>query len=150
LRDGAVDVRVAVRAVTPRDAFARDGVTESDVTRDTDVVAVLFARGLGRPERVALPARIARGDIVSIFAGAIGSANAARIDINVEQVKNAPPNKNTVPMAFLQQSEKLRLFIFTLPRIWISQNSVPYMRFYRAKRTYICYYYNIFPPACKY
>ena len=73
------------------------------VPRDTVVVAVV-ARGLARPERVA---RIARGDAASIFTGAIGSANAARIDINVEHVKNAPPNKKTVPMAFLQQFENL-------------------------------------------
>ena len=118
LRDGAVVVvRVVVRVARPREVVARDGAVVAVVPRYTVVVAVVV-RGLARPERVALPARWARGEIVSAFTGAIGSANAARIDINVEHVKNAPPNKKTVPMAFLQQLENLRLVIFTLPRAW--------------------------------
>lgn len=98
----AVVVRVVVRVATPRDGVARDAPV-AFVPRETVVVAVL-ERGLARPERAALPARMAWGDNAApAFAGAIGSANAARIDNNVEHVKNAPPSKKIVPTAFLQQ-----------------------------------------------
>lgn len=115
-RDGApvvTDVvvgRVVVRAATPRDCAA------DDVPRDTVVLADVL-RGLARPERTTFPARVAIGDNVPEFTGAIGSANAERIDINVEHVKNAPPSKNIVPTAFLQQTKKLRRFICIPPRL---------------------------------
>ena len=115
----AVGVTVA-RDTVPRDAVPRDVIARGDVAtvvavavpRDTvfvalrrDVVAVL--RG------DAVPARVAWGPMAAtdVVIGAIGSANTERIDTNVEHTKNAPASKNTVPMAFLQKSAKLRLFI---------------------------------------
>lgn len=92
-----------VRAVVPRDVTARDVVAAVLVPRDTVFVAV--RRDVAFVLRaVALPARVAWGPAttVDVAAGAIGSANTARIEINVEQTRNAPANKNTVPIAFLQ------------------------------------------------
>lgn len=92
-----------VRAVVPRDVTARDVVAAALVPRDTVFVAV--RRDVAFVLRaVALPARVAWGPAttVDVAAGAIGSANTARIDTNVEQTRNAPANKNTVPIAFLQ------------------------------------------------
>ena len=43
--------------------------------------------------------------------GAIGSANTVRIDNKVEQIKNAPASKNTVPIAFLYASAIFWFFI---------------------------------------
>lgn len=92
-----------VRAVVPRDVTARDVVAAVLVPRDTVFVAVrrdvaFVLRG------DAVPARVAWGPAttVDVAIGAIGSANTARIDTNVEQTRNAPANKNTVPIAFLQ------------------------------------------------
>ena len=92
-----------VRAVVPRDVTARDAVAVVVVPRDTVFVAVrrdvaFVLRG------DAVPARVAWGPAttVDVAIGAIGSANTARIDTNVEQTRNAPANKNTVPIAFLQ------------------------------------------------
>lgn len=92
-----------VRAVVPRDVTARDVVAVVVVPRDMVFVAVrrdveFVLRG------DAVPARVAWGPAttVDVAIGAIGSANTARIDTNVEQTRNAPANKNTVPIAFLQ------------------------------------------------
>ena len=108
VRDAVVVVRAVVgvavvRAVVPRDVTARDAVAVVVVPRDTVFVAVrrdvaFVLRG------DAVPARVAWGPAttVDVAIGAIGSANTARIDTNVEQTRNAPANKNTVPIAFLQ------------------------------------------------
>ncbi len=89
-------LRAAADAVVPR------AMVDAAVPRDDVVV---------RPDaRAVAPARGDWAD-VAIIAGAIGSANTARIDTNVEQTKNAPASKNTVPTAFLKKSPKLRLFI---------------------------------------
>ena len=92
-----------VRAVVPRDVTARDAVAVVVVPRDTVFVAVrrdvaFVLRG------DAVPARVAWGPAttVDVAIGAIGSANPARIDTNVAPTRNAPANKNTVPIAFLQ------------------------------------------------
>ncbi len=101
---GMVVTRVAdefARDAVVRDATLRDGA--APVVRDTVFVAL---RGVAA-ERPVAPAR-AVGDAAI---GAIGSAKTARIDNNVEQTKNAPANKNTVPTAFLQKSAILRLVI---------------------------------------
>lgn len=130
---------VAVRARTLRDVVV---VRDAPVARDTtprDVAAVVvrglvtvvrdetlrptFADGVAVVPRdttfdvARRDAAIVRGDCAVTVApavGAIGSANTARIDNNVEQTKNAPASKKTVPTAFLQQSAMLRLFINTL------------------------------------
>jgi len=107
---------VPARDTTLRDAPVRDATTLFVPARDTtlrDAVAVratLFVcdctwRGLVRALREVAPARTACGVLaVDTSIGAIGSAKTARIDSNVEQTKNAPASKNTVPTAFLQQS----------------------------------------------
>jgi hypothetical protein len=94
-------------------------VRDAGVVVRATVVFDALLRGLARPERTLLPARVAWGPFIDAsFSGAIGSANTERIDNNVEHVKNAPPSKNIVPTAFLQQSEKLRLFINHSPAFW--------------------------------
>ena len=167
LRDAAVvrDVVVFARARTLRDVFvvavAREFAT---VPRDETprailafelvvVVVALLPRfttfALARREFVAL-----RGDCAfatpTVFAGAIGSANTARIDTNVEQTKNAPASKNTVPTAFLQKSVILRLVINTL---LLSGNARKTRclteRTPNGIRLYCCNY-NIFAWGCKY
>ena len=93
---------------TPRDVVARDDVVAGvTVARDTverataELFALFtFARGLVRPDLCG-----------NVFAGAIGSANTERIDINVEQTKNAAANKNTVPIAFFNEFAFIRKFI---------------------------------------
>lgn len=92
-----------VRAVVPRDVTARDAVAVVVVPRDTVFVAVRRDVAFV-PRAVGVPARVAWGPAttVDVAIGAIGSANTARIDTNVEQTRNAPANKNTVPIAFLQ------------------------------------------------
>ena len=106
---GVVAVRAAVVFVVARDVTVR--ATFARVAVAAFVVAREDARGLVRD----VPARpVAAADCVTISVGAIGSANTARIDNNVEQTKNAPASKKTVPMAFLQKSATLRLFINTL------------------------------------
>ena len=49
--------------------------------------------------------------------GATGSANTERIEINVEQTKNAVANKNNVPIAFLQEFASIRIFIEKSPAL---------------------------------
>jgi len=123
LRDGFV----VVRATTLRDEFVFAAVVRDVVVRAATLRA-LFAVFVAvvvvsRRDTTFVPLRrefvaVARGDCVVVnivFAGAIGSANTARIDTSVEQTKNAPANKNTVPMAFLQKSATLRLVINILP-----------------------------------
>ena len=81
-------------------AFARDAVVlDADCTVVLDAVvraafARLFAveRGLCRPVLW-----------VAAFGFTIGSANTERMETNVEHTKNAAANKNTVPIAFLQE-----------------------------------------------
>lgn len=118
----AVVVRDAVGVTAPRDTVARD-VTAREfvvvpvvVPRDT-IFADVLRDDAGRADaRTFAPLRgdctFAAGDTVT---GAIGSANTARIDTNVEQTKNAPASKNTVPIAFLICSAKLRFFIENSP-----------------------------------
>ena len=63
---------------------------------------------------VALRAAAVRAGLtfdVALCIGAIGSANTVRIDNNVEQIKNAPASKNTVPTAFLYASVIFLFFI---------------------------------------
>ena len=102
----AETVRVPVAA---RDVFVCDtGCCETErdvVARDVRArfVVVLVERGL------------VRGDVFVItFCGAIGSANTERIDINVEQTKNAATKRNIVPIAFFNE------FIFIRNVITIS------------------------------
>lgn len=109
-------------ATAPRDTVARD-VTARElvavlfaVPRDTMFADVLRDDAGRADARTFAPLRgdctFAAGDTVT---GAIGSANTARIDTNVEQTKNAPASKKTVPIAFLICSAKLRFFIETPP-----------------------------------
>lgn len=132
LRDVVVvrDAPVA-RDTTPRDVVATVARGLATVVRDETLRAV-FADVVVAPDddvAVAVVPRdttfdvvrrdvaVVRGDCAVTIApvvGAIGSANTARIDNNVEQTKNAPASKKTVPTAFLQQSAMLRLFINTL------------------------------------
>lgn len=109
----------AVRDVTVRAVVAELLFDVNDVPRDTifDDVPRDAATDGRAAERTVPDARgdaSAPDDVGTVFAGAIGSANTARIDNNVEQTKNAPANKNTVPIAFFTCSAKLRLFINTL------------------------------------
>ena len=128
-RPDATVARDAVFVVVARDAVgvvvARAVDVRDETPRETTFVVVpprltMFAESprdvAGREERdVVAPARGDWGTAtVVVDAGAIGSAKTARIDTNVEQTKNAPANRNTVPIAFLQCSAKLRLFINTL------------------------------------
>ena len=130
---GRADVAVArdADAVVARDAFwvvvARDAVPRDETVRDDVVGATVVAAAVPRDTVFAavrrdvvvalrgdaVPARVAWGPvtITDVATGAIGSANTARIETNVEHTKNAPANKNTVPIAFLKKSAKLRLFI---------------------------------------
>jgi hypothetical protein len=115
------------RDTTPRDAveFERDAVFARDTTlretvaellaRDADAV-VPRTRNEPLLRAAARDVAFARGDAVlaatvGVTTGAIGSANTARIDKNVEQTKNAPASKNTVLTAFLTKSAISRLFI---------------------------------------
>lgn len=138
VREPPVRPDVVVRDVTPRDAVV--DAAPRDVVAALPVVPTIRAAAAGRPDTLraatgavvpratvaaAVPRDVAvvradvravapaRGDWADagVTAGAIGSANTARIDNNVEQTKNAPASKNTVPTAFLQKSPKLRLFI---------------------------------------
>lgn len=105
-------VPVAVRETAARDETLR-AVVADDVPRET-VFAEFLRDVAARDARDVLPARDACGVATAVWVaeiGAIGSAKTARIDNKVEQTKNAPANKNTVPTAFLQKSAILRLFI---------------------------------------
>lgn len=111
-----VGTAVAVRDTTPRDIVAPLVFAVPRETTFDDVPRAVAVDGRAVDART-LPA--ARGDataddVVTVAVGAIGSANTARIDNKVEQTKNAPASKNTVPIAFLTCSAKLRLFINTL------------------------------------
>ena len=111
-----VGTAVAVRDTTPRDIVAPLVFAVPRETTFDDVPRAVAVDGRAVDART-LPA--ARGDataddVVTVASGAIGSANTARIDNKVEQTKNAPASKNTVPIAFLTCSAKLRLFINTL------------------------------------
>lgn len=117
-----------VGVVAPRDTVARDVTVRAGVAalgvvvtvaavvpRDTILVFVLDVAGRADERVLLVPARVACGVATAFCAiGAIGSANTALIDKNVEQTKNAPASKNTVPIASLQKSATLRLFINTL------------------------------------
>lgn len=136
--DVAVRARTLRELVVVRDAFARDTTLrdavafargDATVVRDVTpravpaVVATFVFAVVPRDITLAVARRddaVPRGDCAPAIApvvGATGSANTARIDNNVEQTKNAPANKKTVPTAFLQQSAMLRFFINTLPVI---------------------------------
>lgn len=107
-----VAVPVAVRETAARDETLR-AVVPVDVSRET-VLAESLRDVAARDVRDVLPARDACGVATAAWVaeiGAIGSAKTARMDNKVEQTKNAPANKNTVPTAFLQKSAILRLFI---------------------------------------
>lgn len=111
-----VGTAAAVRDTTPRDIVAPLVFAVPRETTFDDVPRAVAVDGRAVDART-LPA--ARGDataddVVTVAVGAIGSANTARIDNKVEQTKNAPASKNTVPIAFLTCSAKLRLFINTL------------------------------------
>ena len=94
---------VVPRETIARDVTPRDGATfcVCAVPRDTTDDAVL-RDDAGRADARTVPD--VRGDATvgadTVMVGAIGSANTARIDNNVEQTKNAPANRNTVPIAF--------------------------------------------------
>jgi len=103
LRAAFVDLAAAREAdVVPtvaRDVVARLETVRAVVApRGLVAVDVFVLRGLARPVR-ALAACGVAATVCTV--GATGSANTARIDTNVEQTKNAPASKNTVPMAFL-------------------------------------------------
>jgi len=107
-------VIVARDATAGRPATVRDAVFSAlfTVVRATVAPDVERDVAFARPDARTAPAprgdcAVGAGDIV----GAIGSANTARIDSNVEQTKKAPANKNIVPTAFLKISPKLRFFI---------------------------------------
>ena len=112
-----VEVAVLVTAfvVAVRETTARELVV---VVPEAGLATVLFDVSrvvTGRDD--ARGEALVRADCVvatDACIGAIGSASTERIDKSVEQTKKAPASKKTVPIAFLQQSVKLRLFINTL------------------------------------
>ena len=67
------------------------------------VVRVAFARGFVRPDARVVCARPEFERTFTSFIGATGSANTVRIENKVEQTKNAPAKRKTVPMAFLNE-----------------------------------------------
>ena len=108
VRDETVGLPVTVRAVVDADGVAA-------VVRETVAAALPRAVAVARPvARALLPPRGDCAPDATALIGAIGSANTARIDSSVEQTKKAPASKNTVPIAFLKSSPKLRFFINTL------------------------------------
>jgi len=114
----AAVARDVVFVVAARDATVRLVAAPPAVAVRATVAEPVVPRGLARPERdVAVPARVAWGVAPVAPTGAIGSANTARMDTNVEHTKNAAANKKTVPIAFLQKSPILRLFINYSPAI---------------------------------
>ena len=141
-RDGVVDVRATTLRATvlglvardttlrfvavPRDtvfAFARDATPRDTTFLFTVAPVVVRAIVAGdTPRFVVRPdarfVAFVRGDALvsaGTNVGAIGSANTARIDKNVEQTKNAPAKRNTVPIAFFATDAISRLFIRILP-----------------------------------
>lgn len=113
---GAAVVRTAVvRDVTPRATVAFDGFAV--VVPRVTILDDVDRDDAGRADARTFPdvrADETIGVADTVATGAIGSANTARMDNNVEQTKNAPASKNTVPIAFLTCSAKLRLFINAL------------------------------------
>ena len=102
-RDATARLCTVLRDVVARDAFADGAATAVRATVARDVAAVL--RGLVRPELRVVAARPDCGAATEFGSyGAIGSAKTARIDNKVEQTKNAPANRKTVPTAFLKES----------------------------------------------
>ena len=102
---------VAVRETTPRDAFVVPA-TRFGAVAVRATVAADIPRFVVRPD--ARFVVFVRGDAlvcVGTIVGAIGSANTARIDKNVEQTKNAPASRNTVPTAFFATNAISRFFI---------------------------------------
>lgn len=108
-RDGVVVCALMLRTlargetvldVTPRDVVVRDADAGVTVVRAALARFCVVARGLVRPNLCG-----------NVFAGATGSANTERIDINVEQTKNAAANKNTVPIAFFKEFAFIRKFM---------------------------------------
>ena len=105
----SVDSPFELRILTLRVETLRDGAVVRDavfaVVRDAVFVV---ARVVVVRASVRVFATVRPGAVRGVFAraglfcaGAIGSAKTARIDNNVEQIKNAPANRNTVPIAFL-------------------------------------------------
>jgi hypothetical protein len=130
-RTGILPREVTVLFATlPRDVVVLDAPCAvcAAVARETVVRAVFtrllaVARGLVRPLRCG-----------NVFAGAIGSANTERIDINVEHTKNAAANKNTVPIAFLQEFAFIRnVIIFSC---YIYTQKRPDFRLFYAKSSF--------------
>ena len=104
---------VVARETTPR-AGAVVPATRFVVRATVDASTPRFTiRPLAR--LVELERAVAFDVCIGTTAGAIGSANTARIDKNVEHTKNAPAKRNTVPMAFFATVAILRLFIHYSP-----------------------------------
>ena len=97
---------------------------------------------------VELERAVAPDDCAGTIAGAIGSAKTARIDKNVEHTKNAPANRNTVPMAFFATVAILRLFIHYSPADANPTNPPFPAHTKRYTTTIVCLYYNIFGTIC--
>ena len=108
----APDVAVVPRDTTARDVTLREGL-EAVVVAVVVLEIVLPEPRDVAPEFLAEPV-VARCACVVSNSGAIGSAKTALIDKNVEQTKNAPASKKTVPIAFLHVSANLWFFINTL------------------------------------
>ena len=123
----ATTLRVVCRLVVPRATTLRVLLTLRDTTLRVVVLLPVARDGVSavvrtrNPEfaREARDVAFARGDAVftavGVITGAIGSANTARIDKNVEQTKNAPANKNAVLNAFLAKLATSCLFIKRSP-----------------------------------
>ena len=147
------------RDTTVRDvAVVRAALDGRDDTPRADVAVVLatveldaFARVVVRPvARAVVPARGDCGPFaVTTGTGAIGSANTARIDNNVEQTKNAPANRNTVPTAFLQNSTRLRFLINLLPVFRDARKPTTFGTQKHTASRPVCYNYNILCGVCK-
>lgn len=123
--------------VTPRDEtvlFATVDVPRLTALLEVDARVALaeLARDVVVRATFARLFAVARGDVRPVFCcvvkfvSTIGSANTERIETNVEQTKNAAANKNTVPIAFLQELAFIRnvmkvsyLLLYTKsPEIW--------------------------------
>jgi len=145
----ATGVVTAVRVAVVRADTVRGDATTFDAPVPRETVVAVVPRGLARPVRVAPAADDCGTAIIISFAGAIGSANTARIDTKVEQTKNAPASKNTVPIAFLHKSATLRLFINFLPMGRKGPKPSLFMvKAHRAPPYTLCNY-NIFDGGCK-
>ena len=136
----AVEEVAVVRAATVRFAF--------EVARVAALVRLLL-RGFAReaPARVVAPVFDTVPTAGAV--GAMGSAKTARIDNSVEQTKNAPASKKTVPMAFLQRSATLRLFINILPIFRKARKPVVYSDDETIAHYYILMIITFFGHPCK-